>query len=301
MKLHRLLSCVGLSLMAAACSSSIADSNRVAAEGLAPVSDRFQQALVEGYGRQGDRNYNERDWWGARLMYRKAHEAGTGQVVPVGEPKEWQQIRGLPWPGVNDKVGKVGLEGNAYRTAVDYRNRLVPWVEANKGRDPNGTAAMQVAYECWLDEVSADNDAAAAACGFDINRLTQTTQTTVVTPPPAPAPTPAPAPRTFQVFFDFNSTEITPEAARIIMQAADEARRNNVRLVVATGHADRSGTTDYNQRLSERRAAVIRAALSREGVTGNIQTSGRGESDPLVATDDGVREPRNRRVEIVLQ
>ena len=43
----------------------------------------------------------------------------------------------------------------------------------------------------------------------------------------------------------------------IIRQAADDAKRTNVRLIVATGHADRSGPTDYNQRLSERRAAAV--------------------------------------------
>jgi outer membrane protein OmpA-like peptidoglycan-associated protein len=71
---------------------------------------------------------------------------------------------------------------------------------------------------------------------------------------------------------------------------------------VATGHADRSGPTNYNQRLSERRAEAVKSALVREGVPGNIiQTSGRGENENLVATADGVREPRNRRVEIVFR
>jgi OOP family OmpA-OmpF porin len=125
-------------------------------------------------------------------------------------------------------------------------------------------------------------------------------------PPPPPAaapPAPAPAvPKTYLVFFDFDKTDITPEAARIIQQAADDAKRGNVRLIVATGHADRSGTPAYNQRLSERRAAAVKAALVRNGVAENtIQTAGRGENENLVPTADGVREPRNRRVEIVFR
>ena len=75
-----------------------------------------------------------------------------------------------------------------------------------------------------------------------------------------------------------------------------------IRLIVATGHADRSGPTAYNQRLSERRAAAVKTALVREGVSeGTIQTAGRGENENLVPTADGVREPRNRRVEIVFR
>lgn len=126
-------------------------------------------------------------------------------------------------------------------------------------------------------------------------------------PPPAAAPPPPPAPapvvpKTYLVFFDFDKSDITPEAARIIKQAADDAKKGNVRLIVATGHADRSGPVGYNQRLSERRAAAVKGALVREGVAeGTIQTSGKGETENLVPTADGVREPRNRRVEIVFR
>jgi outer membrane protein OmpA-like peptidoglycan-associated protein len=120
-------------------------------------------------------------------------------------------------------------------------------------------------------------------------------------PPPPPAPAPA-VPKTYLVFFDFDKSDVTPEAARIIKQAADDAKRGNVRLIVATGHADRSGSVPYNQRLSERRAAAVKGALVREGVAENtIQTVGRGENENLVPTADGVREPRNRRVEIVFR
>ena len=126
-------------------------------------------------------------------------------------------------------------------------------------------------------------------------------------PPPAAAPPPPPAPapvvpKTYLVFFDFDKSDITPEASRIIKQAADDAKKGNVRLIVATGHADRSGPDAYNQRLSERRAAAVKAALVKEGVgAGTIQTVGKGETENLVPTADGVREPRNRRVEIVFR
>ena len=68
------------------------------------------------------------------------------------------------------------------------------------------------------------------------------------------------------------------------------------------GHADRSGTPQYNQRLSQRRADAVAAELVRQGVSRNeIMVTAFGESRPLVPTADGVREPQNRRVEIVLR
>ena len=63
---------------------------------------------------------------------------------------------------------------------------------------------------------------------------------------------------------------------------------------------DRSGSPGYNQRLSERRANNVAKALAALGVPQNqMIVSGRGENDNRVPTADGVREPQNRRVEIV--
>jgi flagellar motor protein MotB len=68
-----------------------------------------------------------------------------------------------------------------------------------------------------------------------------------------------------------------------------------------TGHADRAGGDAYNMALSLRRANMVKDQLVREGIAANqITVVGRGESQPLLPTADGVREPQNRRVEIVL-
>ena len=122
-------------------------------------------------------------------------------------------------------------------------------------------------------------------------------------PPPAAAPQPAQAPavpRTYLVFFDFDKSDITAEAARVLKDAAENAKKSGVSRIMVTGHTDTVGTAPYNQRLSERRAAAVRDFLVKEGLTqGQISTVGRGKSEPLVPTGDGVREPRNRRAEIV--
>lgn len=126
------------------------------------------------------------------------------------------------------------------------------------------------------------------------------------TPAPEPAPVaepePAAMPRNFQVFFDWDKSDITPEAAGILRDAADYAKANSATRIVATGHADRSGPEPYNMALSMRRAEAVKRQLIANGISeSEIGVDARGETDPLVPTEDGVREPQNRRVEIVLQ
>ena len=122
---------------------------------------------------------------------------------------------------------------------------------------------------------------------------------------PVPAPTPAaqPAPaRTYLVFFDFDRADLTDRARQIIAEAAQNSARVQTTRIEVAGHADRSGSPQYNQRLSQRRADAVAAELGRLGIARSaISVQAFGESRPLVATADGVREPQNRRVEIVLR
>ena len=104
------------------------------------------------------------------------------------------------------------------------------------------------------------------------------------------------------MFFDWDRADLTDRARQIIAEAAQNSTRVQATRIEVAGHADRSGTPQYNQRLSQRRADVVAAELVRQGVNrGDIGISAYGESRPLVPTADGVREPQNRRVEIVLR
>ena len=119
--------------------------------------------------------------------------------------------------------------------------------------------------------------------------------------PAAPAAAPAPA-RTYLVFFDFDRADLTDRARQIIGEAAQAVNSTGTTRIEVAGHADRSGTPQYNQRLSQRRAEAVAAELARRGISRNqISVQAFGESRPLVPTADGVREPQNRRVEIVLR
>ena len=126
----------------------------------------------------------------------------------------------------------------------------------------------------------------------------------VAAPAPMPAPKPAPAPvvaKNYLVFFDFDKAIITPEAARVIQQAAGTAKSSGAVRIDLTGHTDSAGSDKYNMALSLKRANAVKDQIVKLGLSPNqITVVGKGESQPMVATPDGVREPQNRRVEIVL-
>ncbi|HEY9344488.1 MAG TPA: outer membrane beta-barrel protein [Inquilinus sp.] len=125
--------------------------------------------------------------------------------------------------------------------------------------------------------------------------------TFVPPPPPPPEVTQVTQARSYLVFFDFDSSRLTPEAKQIVASAATDALQGQTTRIDVTGHTDRAGSERYNQALSVRRGESVRRELVADGVADSLITvRGVGEADPLVPTADGVREPQNRRVEIVL-
>jgi hypothetical protein len=117
----------------------------------------------------------------------------------------------------------------------------------------------------------------------------------VAAPPPQTVQAPS-----FMVFFDWDRSDLSAQATTTIQQAAAAYKANSGARVTAIGHTDTSGPNDYNMALSLRRANTVKAALVRAGVpAGAIDATGKGEEGLLVPTADGVREPQNRRVEIL--
>ncbi len=117
--------------------------------------------------------------------------------------------------------------------------------------------------------------------------------------PPA-AQAPAPAPKSYLVFFDFDKSDLTSQAADIVNTAAKNASAGKVTQLTVTGHTDTVGSDAYNMRLSRRRAESVAAQLEKDGIASSeISIVAKGKQDLLVPTADGVREPQNRRVQIV--
>jgi len=125
----------------------------------------------------------------------------------------------------------------------------------------------------------------------------------VAPPPPPPAaavPVQAPA-RSYLVFFDWDKATLTDRARQIIHEAADNSTKVQYTRIEVNGYTDTSGTPQYNQGLSVRRAKAVQAELIKDGVPANaITIQGFGETHLLVPTGPGVREPQNRRVEIII-
>jgi opacity protein-like surface antigen len=124
---------------------------------------------------------------------------------------------------------------------------------------------------------------------------------TVVPAPPPAAPSAATA-RSYLVFFDWDKATLSDRARQIIKEAADNSTRTPYTRIEVNGYTDTSGTHRYNQSLSVRRARAVQAELVKDGVAQSaITIQGFGDTHLLIATGPGVREPQNRRVEIVIR
>ena len=118
---------------------------------------------------------------------------------------------------------------------------------------------------------------------------------------PAAIPTPATA-RSYLVLFDWDKATLTARAQQIILDAAESSTKVQYTRIEVNGYTDSSGTPKYNQDLSIRRAQTVAAELVKDGVPKSaIAIQGFGETHLLVPTGAGVREPQNRRVEIILR
>ena len=104
------------------------------------------------------------------------------------------------------------------------------------------------------------------------------------------------------MFFDWDRATLTDRARQIVDEAAQASTHVATTRIELNGYTDLSGTPQYNQGLSVRRAEAVAAELSRLGVPREaIAIHGYGETHPLVPTAQGVREPQNRRVEIIIR
>lgn len=118
--------------------------------------------------------------------------------------------------------------------------------------------------------------------------------------PPTPVAAGCAAQPAVEVFFEWNLADVTPEAQATLRQIVEGRTACNWGPLTVTGHTDRSGGDRYNDSLSVRRAANVADALKALGVPHeDISAAGRGESAMKVETADGVREPANRRVEVI--
>ncbi len=117
---------------------------------------------------------------------------------------------------------------------------------------------------------------------------TQTTQTQLL-----------PIITTYTINFDFDRSNIRPGENATLDRVAQEINKYNPTQITVTGHTDTSGSAEYNQALSKKRADSVVYALGQRGVNSQVvDESARGEYDLAVETADGVKLEENRRVVI---
>jgi len=226
------------------------------------------------------------DWVDADYFSRKSLKADGGEMVLPENNGNWL----------------VPLEvGYGFRTQLtDGRKRLITVFDAgSRDRAPALSARAQVRYDCWVEQMERDWQLGSkGTCRSEflaaLDELEGGPKSAAVVAPSAA--------RGYNVFFDFDRSTLTVEGRQIIDAAANAARSDGTVRITLLGKADLSGTDPYNMSLSERRGDTVRHALLADGVTSErIVERWVGKREPPVPTEDGVREPRNRVVEVGLR
>ncbi len=263
------------------------------------VGNAFTQKLTEEY-----RNYvnNElktyNDHADALHFSRKGLSAARGDMVMPEPISDWN---------INP--------GHAEELIV-ARSRLVNVMAlGSRETQPDLSAFAQARFDCWIEEQEENfqGESISACKSQFLDALAQLEAS--IPAAPAPAPTPVAEPfdvdpnepmlvenAKYIVFFDYNQSSLNSGANSILDAAAEEAKGRQLVSINLVGHTDTSGSRAYNQKLSMKRANVVRDAMVQRGVDGSLlSVNHRGEEELLVDTADDVREPANRRTEITFQ
>jgi OOP family OmpA-OmpF porin len=271
-------------------------------KGLKTVDDPFFENAYAGYLDRAEHEAGYGDYAMADVYSVKARQAAAGTLPTPFNANDAGQMPG----------GKVTSAVLAELTPA-RANLAAMLAGPDRNLVPRAAAQALVMYDCWVDEESYTDDwqnayqpdhAAYCKNGY----LAAMTEIDNARPRPVamatqPAPTPpAQMPSNYLVFFAWNSATLTAQSHDVIRQVATNAESDSIDRLMAVGHADSSGAATYNVGLSERRADAVRAALIAAGVPdANVGIDWKGETEPLVLTNNGVREPQNRRVEITFQ
>ena len=233
------------------------------------------------------------DWPDAAHFGKKALAAALGEA-PAPEP-----------------IAAWGLPADLVDEMTRTRGRLISALDAGARRAVPGAAARgQARFDCWLEQQEENwQTAHIKRCRYGTYTALEKMEKAVATWTPGGQPALRPVvlpaigerPKAFMVFFTFDGDFLLADAMAA-MDAVAEAAKSGVPVSIGIGgHADRAGPKRYNMALSLRRAETVLNALAERGLDrARITVSAHGESRPRADTPDGVRDPRNRRVEITI-
>lgn len=286
-------------LALAACSDIGSNSSVDALNKAQAVGSPFTKHLAAEYRDYANNEQKKMmDYADALHFARKGLAAASGVVVMPETLDDWD-------------LGDKNLVEMATARAA-----LVDALE-NGGREiaSDKAAVAQARFDCWAEQQEEKWTATVPCKGqfYDALKALQD----VVGSKPAPAADDLMAPVTempkgeavpveqamFIVFFDWDKHNISAGANDVLDAVAQEIKnRTDVKGIVIVGHTDSSGSTQYNDKLSMKRANAVKDGLVSRGVSDTlVRVEARGESDLLVKTPDNVREPANRRAQITLE
>ena len=109
-------------------------------------------------------------------------------------------------------------------------------------------------------------------------------------------------PVSFILYFRTGGTVLTEASKPVLKKLFDAVANRQAAEIQVTGHTDRVGSAGNNDKLALKRAQAVAQMLIDRGIkTKRVRAVGRGERVPLVPTKDGKREPKNRRVEVIVR
>lgn len=259
---------------------------------MTPRGTPYAIALTQKYLEFSEEEAKSYDWTDSSYFAEKGLMAGYGQTVTPEEIMVWDVPEDM----------KPEL--------LAAREKLVELLsEEMRFNHPEKSAEAVFAFDCWLEELeesrySPEMRLCQVAYYDAINALefTQIEEETVEESASEEVENKERIATTaYLVYFGHNDTQFAAASKQVVQQVADEIKKSPVEEILIHGHTDRSGSTQYNLNLSEKRALSVLEALLELGVPRNIlKYFAFGETDPAVPTEEGVKEPKNRRVEIFL-
>lgn len=247
--------------------------------------DPFQMALAKEYLDFAESEAKQYDWGSSKHFADKGLKAAYNQKVEPEPVEAWD----------------IGEQHVPQLTTA--RQQLVSALtEENTMQKPKLAARAQFFFDCWLEQQQEgwqEDDITACREGFY-----RSVRGLMAIPEAAPAPeaeAPAILSSAYIVFFQLDNYILTPEAIHVVNTVASDLKASEGESyeIVLNGHADRSGSVEYNLKLSQNRAEAVKTALIERGIPADrIQYFAFGESDPRIPTPDNTPERANRRVEI---
>lgn len=258
--------------------------------------NEFTDALRAGYVELAYKEAGFYDWIDAGFFRDKAEAAGMGEVVLPEDPNNWS---------IDDEAQLAELNSE--------RPRLIAALDDGGRTDmPDVAAKAQTSFDCWVEEAEEGPEHNGPVADHQVRELgkcradyltameellaEEEVMEEVVMVEETPTAT------EFIVYFGWDVAELSPLAQSFLDDVAGEAAAQNPAVINVGGYTDTSGSAEYNIQLSERRADNVAAYLSGQGVDSSIMNvRWFGEEDLAVPTEDNVREPNNRRVEITFE